>query len=766
MNALAELVTRYSKAVVVSCILFSGLAVYKALDIRFAFTLRTLFDYPGNPEVPVLNRYLDEFGDDGGFVAIILEAEDVFTPHVLRYLQRVSRLLEREPIFWRVRSLAVNHIPRGSGDDIITAPLFEQVPDTRKELQALRRAALDSDLVVPRLVSRDGKAALVAAEMRTPSCVASIDEQAQAVEVARRIVRQSPPPAGVQVQIGGGPVIETEIRRILVRDQAVFAGVAGLILVLVLYLLFGSLHGVLLPFSAVVLSLSWVLGLMALFGAEIDIVSNTTPTILLIYGLLDSIFVMSCYYQLVDERHDRHESARLTILRLGWPCLLTSVTTAVGFASFSVSSLPLMQRYGAFLAAGVLFAYLTSIVWLPAVLCLVPPPRHGCSRRAAFGLVNKAVDWCTRVALVNPRTVLLVGLAFLGASAVAATRAKIDVFYLKELPQQTPAMRANHVLTNKLAGLVRTSLTITGPPDSMLEPETLRRIRELQRWVKQQPLVRSVLSLSDLVAAMNQAFHGGDPRQKAIPPSKALVAQYLMLLDPATRGDFVRSDYSHTHLRVLSADVGSHEWHEFARDLRRRAAASLGNFRLALTGYAPASIHGQEVLVLQLLWGFVIAFASIAILVGIAFRSARVGFLSVIPNLLPATCCLALLGILDVSLRTGTALFLCVAVGIVYDNTIHFLTTIRRARATGSTMEEACREGYRVVGPPAVHSALLIAGGFGIFALSGFPILRTFGLLCVGVILVGLAADLLLTPALLRIAGERGLPGGPARGPR
>lgn len=766
MNRLAHLVTRYSKAVVVSCILISGLAVYKALDLRFAFTLRTLFDYPSNPEVPVLNRYLDEFGDDGGFVAVILEAGDIFSPHVLRYLQRLSRLLEREPIFRRVRSLAVNHIPRGNGDEVITAPLFEQVPDTSDALQALRRAALTSDLVVPRLVSRDGKTALVAAEMRTPSCVASIDEQEQAVEVARRVVRESPAPAGVRVQIGGGPVIETEIRRVLVRDQAVFAGVAGLILVGVLYLLFGSLHGVLLPFSAVVLSLSGVLGLMALCGAEIDIVSNTTPTILLIYGLLDSIFIMSCYYQLVDEGHDRRESARLTIFRLGWPCLLTSVTTAVGFASFSVSSLPLMQRYGAFLAAGVLLAYLASIVWLPAVLSLLPPPRQGYSRRAAFGLVGRGIEWCARVALGNRRTVLLVGFALLAAGALAAMRARIDVFYLKELPQATPAMKANEVLTNKLAGLVRTSLTITGPPDSMLEPDTLRKIGELERWIRQQPLARSVLSLSDLVAAMNQAFHGGTPRQNVIPPSKALVAQYLMLLDPATRGDFVRNDYSHTHLRVLSADVGSHEWRKFARELLQRARALLGGLELSLTGYAPASIHGQEVLVLQILWGFVIAFASIAILVGIAFRSARVGLLSVLPNLLPATCCLALLGILDISLRTGTALFLCVSVGIVYDNTIHFLAAIRRARATGLSMDEACREGYRLVGPPAVYSAMLIAAGFGIFVLSSFPILRAFGLLCVGVILIGLAADLVLTPALLRTAAERGLPEGPARDQR
>jgi predicted RND superfamily exporter protein len=751
---LATKITRNAWAVVIAVGIVTAGAAYKASHIRFAFSLRELFEYKGNKDVPLLNSYLAEFGDDGGFVGVIIEHDNIFSPPVLRYIKEISHAIEAEPIFWRAKSLSLVQVPRASGEDVVTGRLFEQVPEDPRELAAIRKVALESQLIVPRLLSPDGKYTVVAAEMKTPSCVASIEEQDKAVAIVQGLVKKLKSPEGARVLVGGPPVIEAEIRRILVSDQLLFAGVACGLMLVVLWLAFGNLHGVLLPFSNAIIYMVWTVGLMAIGGERINIITNTLPTVLLTYGLLDALFMVSAFYDLIDEGHPPKEASRLAVMRVGWPCFLCSATTALGFASFYTCTVPLFKFFGLYAAAGILFALFANLVWLPALLAAVPPPRRGYRKRKVLegvgrlaAIINGLVKrhrWAIAATLV---------VAVLGCIGIYLKWSRIDVYYLKELPANTESMKVNRLLSEKLSGVIRTAVTINGKPDSMLEPAAVRAIDELDRWAeKHSSLVRSSLSIADVVRAMHQAFNGGDPRYYDIPKTKSLISQYLSLLDPDNRSDFLRTDFSGTHLRILSADVGSHDWRKFYVELRKEAERLLGKFAaIDFTGYAKTSYTAQELAVREMVAGFLIAFFIIDLLIMIGFRSVRLGLIAILPNLLPTVACMAILAIGGITLRVGTALFLSVSVGMVFDNTIQLIAAVRRARAAGADVEEAYQQAYHAVAPPAIFSAALIACGFGIFVLSDFEILKAFGMLCVGVILFGLLADLFGTVSLLRI---------------
>jgi predicted RND superfamily exporter protein len=307
-------------------------------------------------------------------------------------------------------------------------------------------------------------------------------------------------------------------------------------------------------------------------------------------------------------------------------------------------------------------------------------------------------------------------------------------------------------------GSIGTSIAVTGKPDTMQDPKVLKALDALDRWAEKQDIVMSSLSPSDIVRELHRAFNGGDPAFDKVPDDRGLITQYLAMLDPHTRSDFITDDYSRTHLRILSKSVGSLEWHRQLGDpLLEKAKKLLAGYKLELTGYAPAAYNGQEKLVVQLLWGFIFGFSAIAILVAFAFRSVRLAALAVLPNLLPTVVCLATMAAMGVHLRTPTTVFLCVAVGITFDNTIHLFTSIKDARASGMGHDEAITDALATVGPPIIYTSLLIAGGFGIFLLSAFPMLKGFGATCVAVVIMAAFSDLLFTVSLLRLGGKRPL---------
>jgi predicted RND superfamily exporter protein len=396
---------------------------------------------------------------------------------------------------------------------------------------------------------------------------------------------------------------------------------------------------------------------------------------------------------------------------------------------------------------------------MPALLCVLPPPKGGYQQRRLFQWIGVILDWVSGFTKRRRLPIFVTAVTVLiAAVTIGVTHSRISVFYLKELPQDTPGMKGLKLLADHLVGTIATSVTVNGKPDTMQDPKVIKALQQLDNWAEKQDIVKSSLSPADIVGELHRAFNGGDLSFRKVPDDRNLISQYLAILDPHTRSDFVTDDYARTHLRILSVDVGSWQWHKkLFEPLKARAKKLLGNFKLEFTGYAPAAYSGQEELVVEMLEGFVVGFLAIAFLVAVAFRSVRLAALAILPNLLPTAVCLATLAAAGVTLRTGTTMFLCVAVGITFDNTIHLFSAVRDARARGLTHDEAIDEALGAVGPPIIYTSMLIAAGFGIFVLSDFELLRAFGLTCVGVVIVATLADLLFTVSLVRLMGRSSL---------
>jgi uncharacterized protein len=775
MDWLAEVTTRYPKRVVVLVCLLTAVAGVGASRVMVTFQMKVFYDYPGNKDVEELNRYNAEFGDDGGFAVVVIETKDVFTAPVLRYIQQISRKLKRKPQFRRIMSLALNTIPRGHGDEVITGRLFDHVPTDRVTLERLRKTALSSRLVVPRLVSRDGRYALVAAENQKASGAITAEEAAEANAAVREVLDSTPVPAGVRVILGGSKVAEEEAPKVMSRDQSIFLPAGILLIILVMFLSFGSWQGVLLAFAEVIVTVVWTFGFMGFMGFSINIMSSSTATILMVYGLLDSVFVMAVFYKLYEEEQGAgpeyvNEALKKTIRRMGPVCLLTSVSTAIGFASFAVGSLPLVRTYGIGLAFGVLVAFFSSVVWMPALISLLPAPKKDRMRKSpitrlfaagltGLGRFNRRFRW----------VIIVGGVAIFAASAVTFfTQAKISTVVLKELPQDMEGIEGINLVADHLLGAFSTGVTVTGKPGSMKDPKLMKILNQLDEWAEKKKIVKTSLSPSDLIRDMHKAFNGGSPEFDKIPDDRGLISQYLALLDPSTRADFLTDDYATTHLRIMVKETPTDQWRaELFEPLQKKAKALLGGYHVEFPGFMRAYDGGSTLAVNQLLFGFVSAFLVIAIMLGIAFRSLRLSLLSLLPNLLPTAIAMAVMVGMGTTLRATTVMFLSIAVGITFDNTIHLFAGMRERRGLGLSHDQAMKETLAEIGPPIIFTSLLIAAGLGIFMLSSIPCLFALGLTSATVVLLAAFSDLLLTTTLMDKWGVRLLcpKGAPAPAP-
>lgn len=745
---------KYRGLAVFSLLLTLVLAALSARTIRVQFQFRDFYDFPQNARSAQLKRDIDRFGDPAGFVVALVESERVFRSDNLAYIQALTRALEPDPTFVRVLSLSNVHAIRGAGDEVVSGPLLSRIPDSASELAELERFALDSPLLLRRLISADGKLTAVLAEMRQPSAYATIAEQQRAISVVENAIASIPAPRGTSVRITGAPAVDTGVTRALIRDQLVLVPCVVAALSVILFAAFRSLWCVVVSLAAVSVAALWTAGAFALFGRPVDIIGSMVPISILVYGMVDPIFLLARVLQKERAGHAKLDAIAEASSELGLPCFLTSLTTALGFAAFVSAHQPTVRYYGLTVAVGVLLSWVTSVTVLPILLSWVPLPTRSFDALRSTRWLEGSLRSTWRVLRTRTRSTLVLTAVLFIVGAWFASRQRIDNLYVGQLPRGLVRDDV-HRLEERLSGIVSLTVHLEGPRDSLKQPEVLRRMAQVDRAMAKEPVVSGVSSLAELVAEANQAFQGGQVVDREIPQSRSLVAQYLALIDPSDRASFVSDDFSQAQIAVALVDQGSEKTLAVAAALKesvRQAGFEALGVQAVVGGKGLVSYDELDDVVVGLLYGFVLAFAAIVLLQWLVFRSARIALISVLPNLLPVVACFVCLRAFRIQLRIDTALVLCISVGGLFNTTIHFAARVRQlARADGADPDALIELAMLSIGPPALFTACALSVGFSVLFASSFAGLQALGLLTVVTLIVGFFSDMVVTAVLLRI---------------
>jgi predicted RND superfamily exporter protein len=729
-------------------------AAFGISKIRVQFSYRDYYDYPANKDLPTFIRYTEQFGDPGGCVVLLLQTDDVFRPATLSYVAAISSDLAAGGPFSRVRSLSTVRLVRAVGDSVEAGVLMSRVPDTPEGLANLRDTILRSKLLSRRLVSDDGTTTAVLADMRTPASVATIAEESEAIDAVRKAIERRPPPPGLTATITGGPSVEAGVARSIVHDLFVMTPASLVVILIALVVTFRSAHGVLLAMVTLTVSVLWTAGLFGLIGRPIDLLGTVSPAAILVYGAVDPIFVLTRYFNKLEITASRERALLEALSELLLPCFLTSLTTALGFAAFATATMPTVRYLGLVVAMGVALSFVTTVTVLPLLLSIVPPPRRALStfglQRAVVGGLERA--W--RAANAHRGVVVASAVAVLALTVVTTRQLRVGNSYVETLPDG-PDRRAVRLIEQKLSGITRFVVYLEGPPGSMVRPEVLRAIAAVEARAEQEPQVNSTASLPDLLATANQAFAGGDASDWRLPDSGSLIAQYLSLLDPRDRGDFVDQDDSQTAIAILATDDGG----VAAKHLREvlEGAVDKQHFqdygvRVSLTGNGVMTYRELDKIVVQIVYGFGVAFAIVLALEFLIFRSIRIALISIVPNLLPVCTCFVAMHLLRMDLRLDNALVLCLSIGALFNTTIHIVARIRQEIAAGATDTDAIVErALKAVGPASFYTAAVLSCGFAVLLLSNFPGFKQLGLFALVTMLTAFFSDVVFTTTFMAL---------------
>lgn len=742
--------------------LASCLAVSVGLrDISVSSDYRVFFS-EDDPEKLAFDELEGVFTKTDNVVFVVKPASgSVFEPVTLGALQALTQRAWKLPHATRVDSMTNFQHSYAEDEDIIIEDLVFGPADTLsdRDLAEIRRVALAEPLLSGGLLASDAGAAGVNVTLRLPR--ESPVEVTQTAKAARLLAAEFEGDyPGLEIRVSGMALMNDAFMEASIEDMKMIVPAMYVVMIVALAVLLRSVVATGIVVVIVAMSSAVTMGVAGWLGYPLTPPTASAPTVVLTLAVADGVHLFLSARQEMQRGASRADGVA-EALRLNFrPVLLTSLTTIVGFACLNFAEAPPYWHLANMTVAGITAAFVYSVTVLPALLILLPlrvPKAQASSSR----LMGRIADLVLR-----HRTRLVVGGAVAAVClGVAASRLESNDQFLRYFDDSITFRPDTEFMMENLTGIYTVEYAVQAGGESAInEPEYLKGLDAFTQWLRLQPEVTHVYSYADIIKRINQNLHEGRLEHYAIPPTREAASQELMLyemslpvgLDLNDRIDVARSS---TRVSVTLRDLSSRELLNF----KRRS-------EMWLHANTPPAMHAQAtspVIIFttlsqentkSMMVGNLASLLLISACLMLALGSWRLGLLSIVPNLLPILFGYGLWSLLFSEINIVASIAGTVCLGIIVDDTIHFLTKYRLARTTdGKAPSEAIRATLVSVGPALVSTTLVLFFGFGVLTQSGFQMNSDLGLLVVLVVGFALLHDLLLLPALLSFA-ERDTP--------
>jgi hypothetical protein len=736
------------------CITLACLVVVPSLRINDNFdelALRTDEDFA------FFERFLERFGYDE-IIVVAFEAEDVLSRENLRFIRKLESKLQQVPHVARVLSLVSATDVRSDGDRIEIVPLVDRVPDTIGERDRLARKIEANPLYFGTLVSGDFRVGAI--HLKLDESMSSRKAREDLVDELEKVLAWASEETGRNLYMAGSPAIAAYVTKQSFRDLLTYLPFTLVLVMGSMFLVFRNYYLTVIPLVAVVLSVVWTIALLTLITGEINMITILIPTMIFVIGTSDCVHILANYQDSVYKAESRREAIVRTVRLSMVPCLLTSLTTMVGFGSMVINDIIPIQQLGVYSAVGIAFAYVFGITLIPILLSYLRHLHLMELKTQENPIPGRLGPMLRRLARINlRRSWLVLGLSVLLVVVTVAgiRRLYVDTDAANWFGQDSALKKSFELVNQKIAGAAVFYVSIEmGDGQAVTSQPVLQRIEELERVLEAEPQLGKALSIVDVVKYLNFKFNEEEQGAFAVPEEEGAAAQLLLLAslsdDEGFLDEFVDPAHRSTVLTVMSkaSDLARiAPVLEQIRDYLKREFPSAREAHLTGRSILLANLH--DPLMEGLKKSLLLAAALIFLMVTLSFRSIKVGLLSMVPNFLPVAFTFGVMGLLDLPLNLFTTPFACIALGLAVDDTMHFLARCRIEFRREGTYPAAIYNTMESVGKALIFTSLIFIAGFLIFLISGFQVTRNFGALVGFTIFGALAADLLVLPVLIWI---------------
>ena len=517
MRKFAELVLKYRVPIIIGTVIIT---VFMAFQLRKLEINSDILEYlpQDDPNVVLFNEVGDKFGGNS-LAMIALEKDDIFNPNTLNRINTITQKFKEMPEISYVISLTDVIDIKKMEDGLEVGKLVDErhIPSEKNELERIKNYTLSKEMYRGNIVSDDGTIAVIIARLRK-----DVDRIAVGREMKEFVLSTK---GNEKLYFAGIPFQMIFLIDVINSDIIKLLPVVLLLLIITLAISFRSKRGVILPLATVIISTTWGLGLMSLFGIKLTIASDGMPILLLAIGSAYGIHLVNKYLEDIRKGDNKIEAIKDTISEVGIPIFLAGLTTAIGFLAFLVSNLTIIKEFGIFTAIGVLFAFIVSITFLPALLSFMSPPKIRKNQKyIQLASTNRFMKRLSGVIIKRKVGIVLVGFFICAIGIFSIFNISREVNMVDYFKKDSEIREAEDMMESKLGGSIPIQILVKG---DLQEPAVLKEMIKLEKCLKSLPDVHSPQSIADLICEMNDVMNDS----YCIPETREGVANLWFFLE-------------------------------------------------------------------------------------------------------------------------------------------------------------------------------------------------------------------------------------------
>ncbi len=697
--------------------------------------------------------------DDNLLVLVEAKEGSVFTQPILSGMRELTQALWKTPYSIRVDSLTNFQHSEAAEDDLLVGDLVSaNNPLGKAELERIQTIALAEPLLLNRAINENGDVTGVSVSFAFPNVDAS--EKLEAVKFVEETVAkfQNSIP-GIQIYIGGLIALDATVMKIAEKEAGMFLGLVMLIVVVLVAFLLRSVLPLMASILVFVFSIVAGVAFSGMMGWKLTPITASVPMIILILAVADCVHLITSFQQHLSKGNSKVEAIREALKLNFQPIALTSITSAIGFLTLNFSESDSIGALGNQVAFGIMVAFVLSVTLLPALLRVLPIKTG--ERRVAFlsgsygGYAAFLAKYKAFVLLASGMLVLILGY-FIQHNEF---NDEVPKYFAKSLSWR----QANDFAEDQFGGAYTFTYSFdSGIPDGVTNPEFLKKAESFVNWLRSQPEIVYVNAATDTFKRLNRNMHGDDPKWYKLPDNQQLAAQYLLLYEMSLPygldlNDQINLTKSALRVQAVSKTLSTTEVLQMEQRMDRWLASNTSGVNSLGSGVQLMFAHMMSKDVKSMVLGAFLGLVVISLLLIVAFRSLRVGLISTLPNLLPAITAFGIWGILVGQIGMGLAMVSGMTIGIVVDDTVHFLSKYLKARREQFLdAHEAVKYALNTVGPSLVLTTFVLVVGFMMITLlSEFRVNSDMGKMTSIVLVLALILDLVMLPTLLMIFDKK-----------
>ena len=766
-DAVSNLILRNRLIIITLLIIATSFFVSQWQYIKFSNTEANLL--PDNHEVNL--QYLDftdKFGEEGNLIVIGVKDSLLFTPKNLNAWNKLSKVLKDTNFIESV--IAIGDLQKLKKDkkrqQFYLEPFINDTIKSDLELISLKKELFEKYPFYDEfLFNTETKSVRTAIHLKK-SIVNEPAREEYINTVLIPKVRDFENNYGIDIKISGMPYVRTKNAENIKSEISTFVILALIITSIIFFLFFRSYRATFISLFVVMVGVVWSVGILGLFiintppgDFEISVLTGLIPPLIIVIGIPNCIFLINKYQHEVNEHGNKAKSLQRVITKIGNATLMTNVTTASGFATFIITNSKLLKEFGIVASLSILAIFVLCILIIPIIYSFLPIPEEKHLEHLNKRWITSLGDWIENTVKKSKINIYIISIALLVFSIIGIYQIRISGSIIDDMPQKADWFDDIMFYEKEFNGIMPLEILIdTKRKKGVTKLSTIKKMSKIEDVILEIPELSKPISMVSLVKYSKQAYYNGNPKYYQVPTSQenSFILSYAKNSTSDSDVDLIKnyvdSTGQYTRITAFMKDMEIERMEAIEEKLNYEISKIMpsNNFEVSITGKAYLFQKGTKYLVKNLILSLSLAIFLIAMLMAYMFRSVKMIFVSLIPNLLPLIVTAGLMGYLGVAIKPSTILIFSIAFGIAVDDTIHFLAKYRQELiANNWEINKSVYNALRETGVSMFYTSIVLFFGFSVFTVSDFGGTVALGALVSATLLFAMLANLLLLPSML-----------------